>query len=74
MTQTGQKPVQSKLTMAIAALFMGTLGLHRFLMGYKNWWLMTISFGGLGLWAFWDFIQIILGKMKMADGRPLKDS
>jgi len=41
------------------------------MMGYSNWWLMLITAGGCGIWALVDFIRIITGSMKMADGRDL---
>jgi TM2 domain-containing membrane protein YozV len=66
-----QKPVQSKMTMAIICWFVGSLGIHRLMMGYKNWWLMLLTAGGCGLWTLIDFIKILTGSMKMADGRDL---
>lgn len=67
-----EKPVQNKLTMALVAFFIGGLGIHRYMMGYSNWWLMTITLGGCGIWTLYDFIMILLDKMNMADGRPLE--
>lgn len=66
-----QKELQSKMTMAIVCWFLGSLGIHRLMMGYKNWWLMLLTAGGCGLWTLIDFIQILTGSMKMADGREL---
>jgi TM2 domain-containing membrane protein YozV len=66
-----QKELQSKMTMAIVCWFLGSLGIHRFMMGYKNWWLMLLTAGGCGIWTLIDFIQILTGSMKMADGREL---
>jgi TM2 domain-containing membrane protein YozV len=66
-----QKPVQSKMTMAILCWFVGSLGIHRLMMGYKNWWLMLLTAGGCGIWTLIDFIKILTGSMKMADGRDL---
>jgi TM2 domain-containing membrane protein YozV len=67
------KPVQQKTTMIIVCLFLGGLGIHRLMMGYSNWWLMLVTCGGgCGIWALLDLIQIITGKMKMADGRDLQ--
>ncbi len=66
-----QKPVQSKTTMILISFFLGGLGIHRLMMGYSNWWLMLITVGGCGFWALIDFIKIITGSMKMADGRDL---
>ena len=66
-----QKPVQSKTTMILISFFLGGLGIHRLMMGYSNWWLMLITAGGCGIWTLIDFIKIITGSMKMADGRDL---
>ena len=66
-----QKQVQSKTTMILISFFIGGLGIHRLMMGYSNWWLMPITAGGCGIWALIDFIKIITGSMKMADGRDL---
>ena len=64
-------PPQQKTTMILVSFFLGGLGIHRLMMGYSNWWLMLITLGGCGFWALFDFIQIIVGNMKMADGREL---
>jgi len=64
-------PAQSKTTMILIALFLGGLGIHRKMMGYSNWWLMLVTFGGCGIWAMIDLIKIVTGSMKMADGRDL---
>lgn len=69
---TELKPVQQKTTMILISFFLGGLGIHRLMMGYKNWWLMLITLGGCGIWALIDFIRIITGSMKMADGRELE--
>jgi TM2 domain-containing membrane protein YozV len=66
-----QKEVQSKVTMIIVCWLLGTLGIHRLMMGYSNWWVMLLTAGGCGIWALIDLIQIITGSMKMADGRDL---
>ncbi len=66
-----QKQVQSKMAMILIAFFIGPLGIHRLMMGYSNWWLMLITFGGCGIWSLIDFIRIVIGDMKMADGREL---
>ncbi len=66
-----EKQAQSKIAMILVSFFIGQLGVHRYLMGYSNWWLQLITFGGLGIWQLVDFIRIITGDMKMADGRDL---
>ena len=67
-----EKKLQSKNMMLIICFFLGFLGIHRLLMGYSNWWLMIITFGGCGIWTIYDLIMIALGKMNMADGRELE--
>lgn len=64
--------VQSKVTMIIVCLFGGGLGIHRYMMGYSNWWLMPITLGGCGIWTLLDLFKLVTGKMQMADGTPLK--
>ncbi len=66
-----EKKLQSKTMMLIICFFLGSLGIHRFLMGYSNWWLMLITLGGCGIWTLYDLIMIAMDKMKMADGRDL---
>lgn len=66
-----QKPVQSKTTMILISFFLGGLGIDRLMLGYSNWWLKLITFGDCGIWALIDFIKIITGSLKMADGRDL---
>jgi len=68
---TMEKQVQPKIAMILISFFVGNLGVHRYLMGYSNWWLQLITFGGFGIWTLIDFIRIIIGDMKMADGREL---
>ncbi len=53
---------------------MTVLGIHRLMMGYKNWWvqaLLTLICGVGVFWALFDLIQIASGNMKMNDGREL---
>lgn len=69
---TEQKETQKKLTMALICWLLGWAGIHRFMMGYKNWWLMLITCGGCGIWTLYDLIMILTDKMPMADGRPLE--
>lgn len=66
-----QKQPQSKMTMALVCFFLGSFGVHRLMMGYSNWWLMLVTFGGFGLWTLYDFVMILTGKMTMADGTAL---
>lgn len=70
---TEQKPVQKKMIMALVAFFAGGFGIHRYLMGYSNWWIMLVTLGGCGLWSLYDLVMILTDKMNMADGRPLEN-
>ena len=66
-----QKPVQGKVIMLLVCWFLGVFGIHRLMMGHSNWWIQLITFGGCGIWALIDLIQIAMGNLKMADGREL---
>ena len=66
-----EKPAQSKIVMAVVCWFAGPFGIHRLMMGYSNWWIQLITFGGCGFWALFDLIMILVGNMKMSDGRDL---
>ncbi len=68
-----QKPLQSKTTMILICFFLGGFGIHRYMMGYSNWWIQLITFGGCSIWSLVDLIMIITGSMKMADGRELSN-
>ena len=49
------------------------LGIDRMYLGcYNTGVAKLLTFGGCGIWAFIDFIIILLGNYKDSDGRPLK--
>ncbi len=48
---------------------LGWTGAHRYYLGYSNWWLMLITFGGLGIWALIDLVRIIIKDMQPFNGR-----
>lgn len=55
------------------ALFLGSLGIHRFYTGYI--WIGVIQLltcGGFGLWALIDLISLALNKYEDADGNELE--
>ena len=67
-----QKPAQSKTTMALLCFFVGHLGIHRFMMGHTGIGiLMILTLGCCGILTLVDFIRILMGSLKMADGRDL---
>ena len=50
--------------LAAVCFFIGSLGIHRFMMGdTTNGILMLLTAGGCGIWALIDFINILSGNM-----------
>ena len=69
---TEQKPAQSKTTMALICFFLGYFGVHRFMMGHTGIGVLMLLTGGVcGILIWVDLIRILMGKLKMADGRDL---
>ena len=69
---TEQKPAQKKMIMALICFFLGGLGIHRFMMGHTGIGVLMILTGGVcGILTLVDFIRILMGTLKMADGRDL---
>jgi 1,4-dihydroxy-2-naphthoate octaprenyltransferase len=70
-----QKPAQSKTTMLLICFFIGSLGIHKMMMGYEDWWkrlVLTLLCLPVGIIYKWiDLIKILQGKLVMADGRDL---
>jgi TM2 domain-containing membrane protein YozV len=58
-------------TALILSFLLGSLGMDRFYLGYKLWWLKLITCGGCGIWSLYDFIMILLNKLPDASGQPL---
>jgi TM2 domain-containing membrane protein YozV len=66
------KPAQKKNLMAIICFFFGGFGIHRFMMGYTGIGiLMLLTLGCCGILTLIDFIRILTGGLKMADGQSL---
>ncbi len=65
------KKKYTRLEMALICWTLGFFGIHRLLMGYKNWYLQFLTLGGLGLWMLYDLFAILTGRMTMANGEPL---
>ena len=55
----------SKLKMTLLCLFLGVFGLHRFVMGRSNWWVMQLTFGGFGVWVIIDAVRIVTGSLQL---------
>jgi len=58
--------------MLLVCWFLGSFGIHRYMMGYSNWWLMLITLGGCGIWTIIDLVMLLVDQLPMADGTPLK--
>jgi hypothetical protein len=56
----------------LVSFFLGFLGIDRYLLGYKNWWIKLVTFGGFYVWYFIDLINLAIGKLKMADGNDFE--
>ena len=75
--QPGFAPVggeQKSFVVAILlAIFVGTLGVDRFYLGYTGLGILKlITLGGCGIWAIVDLILIATGNLKDKSGVPLK--
>ena len=65
---------KSRLATTLFAFFLGEIGIHRFYLGkIGTAILMIITLGGLGVWAFIDFIMAVAGIMKDKEGRVIKN-
>ena len=63
---------RSFVVAVLLSFFFGVLGADRFYLGYTGLGVLKlITLGGCGLWALIDFILILIGKMKDADGNEL---
>jgi TM2 domain-containing membrane protein YozV len=57
----------------LLALFLGGLGVHRFLVGKVGTGILQLlTMGGLGIWALIDVIMIAVGSFKDKTGHPIK--
>lgn len=60
------------LTTLLLCFFLGGLGIHSFYAGKTLFGvLQLITLGGCGVWALIDFIMIICGAYKDAEGKPI---
>ncbi|MCL2793448.1 MAG: TM2 domain-containing protein [Spirochaetaceae bacterium] len=60
------------LVALLLAIFLGTLGVHRFYVGkIGTGILMILTLGGCGIWTIIDIILIATGSFKDVDGKPI---
>ncbi|MGQ9683862.1 MAG: TM2 domain-containing protein [Anaerolineae bacterium] len=73
-----QQPAQPKdwTTVLLLSVFLGTLGIDRFYLGYTALGILKlVTLGGCGIWWLIDLIMIIQNKLPDAQGQlPLKKS
>ena len=54
-----------KLTAILLCFFLGSLGIHRFYLGYTLIGVIQLlTFGGLLIWVIADLIRLIIGSLK----------
>ena len=64
--------MKSKLTAILLCLFLGSLGIHRFYLGYTLIGVIQLlTFGGVLIWAIVDFIRLNIGSLKDSEGKDL---
>lgn len=59
---------KSQLVAALLCFFLGSIGIHRFYLGYTTIGILQlVTLGGCGIWAFIDLIRILLGDLRPKD-------
>lgn len=65
---------KNKLTAILLSIFVGTLGIDRFYLGYTGLGIVKLlTLGGFGIWALIDLIMICTGSLRPADGSPWEE-
>lgn len=63
---------KNRTLVALLAFFFGVFGAHRFYVGrYGTGVVQLLTIGGLGIWAFVDFIIVLFGGFKGAEGNKI---
>ena len=64
--------MKSKLTAILLCLFLGSLGIHRFYLGYTLIGVIQLlTFGWVLIWTFVDLIRLITSSLKDSEGNEL---
>jgi TM2 domain len=72
MPPAGVSP-KSRTAALLLCFFFGVIGVHRFYVGKVGTGIaMILTIGGLGIWAFIDFIMIIVGAFTDKEGRRVE--
>jgi len=71
--QSGEVSDKEWLATVLLCWFLGFLGVHRFYTGHTGIGVaQLLTLGGCGIWVIIDFIMILVGGFKDAQGRPLR--
>lgn len=69
----GQPEQKSFMVALLLSIFVGTLGIDRFYLGYTGLGILKlVTAGGCGIWWLVDLILIAMGNLKDSNGQPLK--
>ena len=72
MRQKGEVDMKSKITALLLSIFLGSIGVYRFYLGYIGLGIVKlITCGGFGIWSLIDIILIAVDKLPTKDGQPL---
>ena len=64
--------MKSKLTAILLCFFLGSLGIHRFYLGYNLIGVIQLlTFGGFLIWVIVDLIRLIIGSLKDSEDNDL---
>ena len=64
--------MKSKLTEILLCLFLGSLGIHRFYLGYTLIGVIQLlTFGGFLIWVIVDLIRLLIGSLKDSEDNDL---